>query len=265
MTLLSKLFALLDTSQRRAGVSLLMLMLVAMMLETAGIGLIVPVLAVITDQDAGSHYPVLIAATRWLGGDQSRLVVFVVSSMVLLYAVKGAFLGLLSWWQARYIFSIEAGLSRRLYAVYLSQPYDFHMQRNSALMVRNVTTGVGQLAGAVLSGTTLISECMVLIGVIALLLYAEPLGAVLVGGSLGFAGYVFYRLTHKRILQWGAARHHHEGQRLQCLQQGLGGVRDVKLLGRERQFVAAYEEHNIANATVAKRQSIISHAFGWNC
>jgi ABC-type multidrug transport system fused ATPase/permease subunit len=229
-----------------------------MMLETAGIGLIVPVLAVITDQDAGSHYPVLIAANRWLGGDQSRFVVFVVSAMVLLYMVKGAFLGLLSWWQARYIFSIEAGLSRRLYAVYLSQPYDFHMQRNSALMVRNLTTGVGQLAGAVMSGTTLISECMVLIGVIALLLYVEPLGAVLVGGSLGFAGYVFYHLTHKRILQWGTARQHHEGQRLQCLQQGLGGVRDVKLLGREHQFVAAYEEHNIANARVAKRQSIIT-------
>lgn len=258
MATFSKLFDLLDPEQRRAGVVLLGFMLVAMVLETVGIGLIVPVLAVIIDPASGKRYPLLQSAMQWLGGGQSRLVVAVVSAMVLLYAVKASFLALLAWWQARYVFSIEAGLSRQLYAAYLYQPYDFHMLRNSAPLVRNVTTGVGQLAGAVMSGTTLISECLVLLGVAALLLYAEPLGAVFVGGSLALAGYVFYRLTRERILRWGSARQHHEGQRLQCLQQGLGGVRDVKLLGRERQFIAAYAAHNSANAEVGKRQSIIT-------
>lgn len=258
MATFAKLLDLLDPAQRRAGVVLLGFMLVAMVLETAGIGLIVPVLAVITDPASGERYPLLQSATQRLGGERSHLVVAVVSAIVLLYAIKAGFLALLAWWQARYVFSIEAGLSRQLYMGYLCQPYEFHMQRNSALLVRNVTTGVGQFASAVMSGTTLVSECLVLFGVAALLLYAEPLGAVFVGGSLALAGYVFYRLTRERILRWGSARQHHEGQRLQCLQQGLGGVRDVKLLGREQQFVAAYETHNSANAAVGKRQSIIT-------
>lgn len=258
MMILSKLLDLLDPAQRRAGVVLLGLMLVGMVLETLGIGLVVPVLAVITDPASGERYPLLQLATQWLGGERSYLVVGMVSAMVLLYAIKAGFLALLAWWQARYVFSIEAGMSRQLYMGYLCQPYEFHMQRNSALLVRNVTTSVGQFAGAVMSGTTLVSECLVLVGVAALLLYVEPLGAVFVGGSLALASYVFHRLTRERILRWGSARQYHEGQRLQCLQQGLGGVRDVKLLGREKQFLTAYEMHNSANATVGKRQSIIT-------
>lgn len=258
MTTFAKLLDLLEPAQRKAGVVLLGFMFVAMVFETAGIGLILPVLAVITDPASGERYPLLRSAMQQLGGERSHLVVAVVSAMVLLYGIKAGFLALLAWWQASYVFSIEAGLSRQLYMGYLCQPYDFHMHHNSALLVRNVTTGVGQFAGAVMSGTTLVSECLVLFGIAALLLYAEPLGAVFVGGSLGMAGYVFYRMTRERILRWGSARQHHEGQRLQCLQQGLGGVRDVKLLGREQQFLSAYEAHNSANASVGKRQNIIT-------
>ncbi len=258
MMIFTKLIDLLDPAQRREGVVLLGLMLVGMVLETLGIGLVVPVLAVITDLASGERYPLLQLAMQWLGGERNYLVVGMVSAMVLLYAIKAGFLALLAWWQARFVFSIEASVSRKLYMGYLCQPYEFHMQRNSALLVRNVTTSVGQLAGAVMSGTTLVSECLVLVGVAALLLYVEPYGAVFVGGSLALAGYVFHSMTRERILRWGSARQHHEGQRLQCLQQGLGGVRDVKLLGREKQFLAAYEAHNNANATVGKRQSIIT-------
>jgi ABC-type multidrug transport system fused ATPase/permease subunit len=257
MSPVAKILALLSRQQKKAGIALLVLMLIAMVLETAGVGLIIPVIAVIADPSAGERYPLLEVATEYLGGGKATLVAAVMTALVLLYLVKSIFLGVLAWWQGRYVYSIESDLSRRLYAGYLLQPYHFHMQRNSALLVRNVTTGVGQLAGAVMAGAVLASECLVLIGIAALLLYAEPLGALLVGGLLTVAGTAYYRLMRDRILRWGEARQYHEGQRLRRLQQGLGGIREIKLLGREHQFVAEYETHNIANAAVAKRQSIV--------
>jgi ABC-type multidrug transport system fused ATPase/permease subunit len=42
--------------------------------------------------------------------------------------------------------------------------------------------------------------------------------------------------------------------RIQHLQQGLGGVKDVKILGRESQFLAEYDFHNVAAARVHQRQ-----------
>jgi ABC-type multidrug transport system fused ATPase/permease subunit len=258
MSPVAKILALLSRQQKKAGITLLVLMLIAMVLETVGVGLIIPVLAVIADPAAGQRYPLLEAATEHLGGGKATLVAAVMAALVLLYVVKSIFLGVLAWWQGHFVYSVESDLSRRLYAGYLRQSYHFHMQRNSALLVRNVTTGVGQLAGAVMAGAVLASECLVLIGIAVLLLYAEPLGALLVGGLLGVAGTIYYRLMRDRILRWGEARQYHEGQRLRRLQQGLGGIREIKLLGREHQFVAEYETHNIANAAVARRQSLVS-------
>jgi ABC-type multidrug transport system fused ATPase/permease subunit len=258
MQTFKKLLALLEPEQRRKGLALLALMLVGMMLETLGVGLVIPVLAIIADPNVGARYPVLQQALDYFGNDRPRLIGTVMATMVGVYAIKALFLAALTWHQARFVFSIESGLSRRLYAGYLRQPYTFHMQRNSALLVRNVTTGVGQFAGALMAATMLASEILVLAGVAGLLLYAEPVGAILVGGALAAAVYSFYWVTKDRILNWGEARQYHEGQRLQRLQQGLGGVREVKMLGREAHFVAEFDLHNAANAGVGKRQVIVT-------
>ena len=258
MLTIGKLLALLEPGQRRAGVVLLILMLVGMVLETLGVGLIIPVLAIITDPDVGARYPVLQQAIAQVGNDKRRLVELAMAALVAIYALKALFLAFLAWRQAHFVFSIESSLSRRLYAGYLRQPYTFHMQNNSALLVRNVTTGVGQFAGAIMAASMLVSELLLLAGVAGLLLYAEPVGAIVVGGALTLAAYSFYRLTKEHVLRWGLARQHHEGKRLQHLQQGLGGVREVKMLGREARFVAIYEMHNASNALVGKRQSIVT-------
>ena len=267
MQTIRKLLALLEPGQRRAGIVLLILMLVGMVLETLGVGLIIPVLAIITDPDVGTRYPVLQQALAHVGNDKRRLIELAMAALVAIYALKALFLAFLAWRQAQFVFSIESSLSRRLYAGYLRQSYTFHMQNNSALLVRNVTTGVGQFAGAIMAACMLVSELLLLAGVAGLLLYAEPVGAIVVGGALALAAYSFHRLTRERILRWGQARQHHEGQRLQHLQQGLGGVREVKMLGREAHFVANYELHNASTAHVGKRQSIVTALprLCWNC
>jgi ATP-binding cassette, subfamily B, bacterial PglK len=58
-------------------------------------------------------------------------------------------------------------------------------------------------------------------------------------------------------LRWGKTRQFHEGLRIQHLQQGLGGAKDVKLLGRETEFFAQYREHNYGSATVQQRLTAV--------
>ena len=259
MQTLKKLLALLEGDQLRAAFVLLALMLVGMVLEILGVGLIIPVLAIIMDPGAVSRYPMLSGVMTQFGNYSSKhMIVVVLGMLVVVYALKASFLAYLAWRQARFVFAIESGFSRRLFAGYLRQPYTFHMQRNSALLIRNVTTGAGQFAGAAMAANMLASEFLVLIGIAGLLLYVEPLGALLVGGALVLAAYSFHHFTKERILRWGEARQHHEGQRIQRLQQGLGGVRDVKMLGRETEFVDQYEVHNTSNARMGMRQSVVT-------
>lgn len=259
MTTIRRLLALLEPAQLRAALILLFLMLIGMVLETLGIGLIIPMLAIVTEPAAASRFAFLgDLLARFGSTSPESSIVIMLGLLVAVYAVKAVFLAYLAWRQAHFVFAIESGLSRRLYAGYLRQPFTFHMQRNSAILIRNVTTGVGQFAGAIMAANVLASELLVLGGIAALLIYAEPLGAALVGGALGLAAYSFHHFTKERILRWGGARQYHEGQRIQRLQQGLGGVRDVKMLGREMEFISQYEVHNASNARIGRRQSMVT-------
>jgi len=183
-----------------------------------------------------------------------------ISMLVLVgvYAVKAVFLAFLAWWQMQFVYGVQADLSQRFFAGYLSQPYIFHLQRNSAQLIRNIMIETYQFTHtALMAGATLLAELLVLSGILALLLAVEPLGAILVISTLGLAGWCFHRLTGRYISRWGEARQLHEGLRIQHLQEGLGGAKDVKLLGREGDFLAQYQLHNIGSARVGQRQATL--------
>ena len=90
-----------------------------------------------------------------------------------------------------------------------------------------------------------------------LLFFVEPIGALLVVVILGCAAWGFHLFTRGRLLRLGIARQHHDGQRIQELQQGLGGVKETKLLGRELGFLAKYEEHNAESARIEQFQATL--------
>ena len=90
-----------------------------------------------------------------------------------------------------------------------------------------------------------------------MLFIIEPVGATLTITILGIAGYLFYLLTNERLLRWGDARQFYEGQRIQHLQQGLGGAKEVKLLGREENFINQYAIHNSGSARMSKHENVL--------
>jgi ABC-type multidrug transport system fused ATPase/permease subunit len=99
-----------------------------------------------------------------------------------------------------------------------------------------------------LPSMVLFSESLVLLGLCTLLLVVEPLGSIIVFFILAATAWSFQLLTRKHITRWGRERQRHEGMRIQHLQQGLGGAKDVKLLGRETEFLEQYREHNAQSA-----------------
>jgi ABC-type multidrug transport system fused ATPase/permease subunit len=256
MTTPKKLWHLLSPKHRRAAIAMLGLMLIGMVLETLGIGLVIPALALMTQGELATKNPVLVPWLNSLGNpSHTRLIIAGMLILVGVYTVKALFLAFLAWWQARFVFGLQANISQRLFAGYLRQPYSFHLQRNSAELIRNTIGHASSITSVVQQGLLLLTEILVLLGISALLLIVEPLGAILVVSTLGLAGWGFNRFTHNQVLRWGKTIQHHEGLRIQHLQQGLGGAKDVKLLGRESEFLAQYCAHNAGIARVCQLQA----------
>ncbi|MDO9371974.1 MAG: ABC transporter ATP-binding protein, partial [Gammaproteobacteria bacterium] len=254
-----KIWGLLTLTERRSAIVLLGLMLIGMVLETLGVGLVIPAIMLLTQPDYAERFPALQPLLAALGNpNQQSLVIGGMLILVGVYLIKVLFLAFLAWRQSRFAYGIQAQLSQRLFTTYLRQPYTFHLQRNSAQLIRNATREIELFtSNAVIPGMLILTEGLVLLGIASLLLVVEPLGALIVVLVLGGAAWGFHRSTRTRIARWGQLRQHHEGLRIQHLQQGLGGAKDVKLLGRETEFLEQYRLHNMQSARVGQFQSTL--------
>jgi ATP-binding cassette, subfamily B, bacterial PglK len=256
---LKKLWLMFNQTQRRSVTLLLGLMLIGMVLETLGISLIIPILGLLTKGDLFSDYPILLPWLELLGNpSQGELIVFAMLVLAGVYLVKVLFLIFLVWFQARFISWINSDFSLRLFAGYLRQPYTFHLQRNSAELIRNTVNQTGQTTSAIQSYLSIATESFVLFGILVLMLVVEPVGTLMVVSVFGLASWGFYRFTRRRVKFWGEAIQNHDKLRLQYLREGLGAAKDVKLLGREKEFIDRYQVHNLSSAQINKKQSVLT-------
>lgn len=243
---------LLTPFQQRSAFWLLSLMMIGMLLEMLGLGLLIPAIIFLMKNDLTLNYPSTKPILEALGNpSQMELVIGSILLLVGVYLVKALFLAFLAWRQAKFTFvGVQAHLSKRLFRTYLFQSYTFHMQRNSAQLIRNATTEVNMFTTAITQSLNIAAETLVIIGISLMLVVIEPVGSVIVLLVFVCVAWGFHRSTSSFATRWGFRRQHHDGQLIQHLQQGLGGIKEVKLYGREQDFLSKYHDNmsQVANA-----------------
>jgi ATP-binding cassette subfamily C protein len=161
--------------------------------------------------------------------------------VMLFFVIRGLVMVGRAYVETRLVTAAGVEISDRLLAGYLAMPYPFHTRRNTAEMVRNAFTATTQLQGAVMLPLAfLIGDIVVVIGLAAVVLVSEPLGGVLAVMFLGGVTLIIQRILQPRLVGWGRRSQDAAAGGLQAIQQSLGGIRDIKLLGQERTFLAEH-------------------------
>ena len=228
-------------SNRLAFIRIVVMVIIGMFLETISLGIVVPIIGILTQDNYQEKYPIF----QDIFGALSReeLISLVMVAMVVIYIVRSLFLFWSLWIQKGFSASVSGRLSQSLFAIYLRQPYMFHLQRNSSTLMRNAKNATSVVTCGVDPFLVLLTDGLVAIAMFALLIAVEPVGTLAVIIVFGLSTFVFQRLTRRRIDGWGYQVDYHETKILQHLQEGFGGAKDVKVLGRENEFLSQHEKH----------------------
>jgi ABC-type multidrug transport system fused ATPase/permease subunit len=250
----------LPTKIKRSTILILFLSLIGTSIETLGVGLMVPAVSLMADQKTVEKYSFLQPLIGVMGAQsQSRIIIYGVLILLLVYILKAIYLGYLSLKQAKYIYNLKAHVSLELYKNHINSPYEFFLQNNSASLIRNLTTEMQLFVNGVLIPMVLItSEISVSVALAILLFYHEPIGAGTVMVITGTAVYLFQHLTGQKLLAWGGDRQKYEALKMQKIQEGVGGVKEIKLLGKEQQFIKEYNDYNLSIAAIESKQNAVA-------
>ncbi len=250
---------LLDKTERRRWAGLIPLTLLAAGMEIVGAALIFTLISVISDPAQTSQ----MRFTRFLlermaGGDTQTFVLYYCASVAVFYMVKNAALLLQIYASAKYANLSVVSLSSKLLRGYLRAPYSFHFRRNSADLIRNVRHSIdAAFRGMLFSVVNAAVEFVMVVSVLLVLLSTAPGVTLIAGLFMGGLLMLLLRMTHRTFARWGKQTHKLEGALMASLQQSLAGVKEVKVLGRERYFYETFAALRAEVSRIAWRRSTL--------
>ena len=250
---------LIPESKKGPLIKLWIMMIFGMLLEMISIGMVIPLIMLLTREHSFNSYPVLgELIPQFNNSSTAILIIIFMAFLVFIYLLKNSFLVLLAWKQSKFIYGIQTDIAEKLFSIYLKQPYHFHLQRNSGQLIRNIQGEVSVFINSVLTPYLyVLAEILIVCGLSVMLLFIEQVGTITVIIALFFSLNLFYRFTKNRTLYWAKERVHQEGQRIQQLYQGLGGVKETKLYGREQDFIDKYRIYTSKSMKCNQRQQFI--------
>lgn len=243
--ILKKLSYLLDRRDKIQVILLFFILLGVSVLEMLGVGFVVPFISLISNPDSIQEKPILNTLYHWIGNASDTQFLVILCLIYLgIYVIKNSYIAGSFYLQYRFIYNKQIKLSDQLFQGYLGAPYHFHLQKNSALLIRNLTQEINQLFTQVLIPIVmLITELTVLTGLVMLLVILRPIPSLAATGGLLVAGFLFYQVFQTQLYKAGKNRQYYSGLVIKDINQGLGGVKETKILGREPFFLARHRIH----------------------
>ncbi len=182
-------------------------------------------------------------------------------SMLLLtfFVIKLSFLLYALIYQTNFYIKFKIYLSEAIFKGYLKMPFKEHVKINSSLILRNTTIETESVAGIIRLTTQIITETLVLIGISVVLIIYQPIGSIVIISYISLTSYLFYLAFKKKLLNWGNLRQLHEGKRIQKINEGINGIKEVKLSKNLNFFFNSFREHNNISNDVHKKRTIIAN------
>ena len=241
---------MLQASERRSLFGVFALILIGTLLETFSVGMMIPVLSVIASDDRTISLPFFTIEPSL---DKSHLIQLAVGMMLSVYVFKNVFLAISTWIQRGFLTRVTSRVAARMLEIYIRQPYAFHLRKNSSTLIRNTQDASMVVAAGIEPMLTILTEGLIAAALFLVLVVVEPVGTICVVGLLLGATFVFQRFFDRRLQRWGTQRQIQKGSIIQTIQQGLGAVKDVQVLGREEWFVNEHRERQTLDANLLRR------------
>ena len=259
MNNLRTIIKILSPRQKYTAVILVFFLVIGAVFETAGVAAVVPIIAVLIDENFLDKYQWVSPLYGYIGVEsQYWIVIFTLLAVAVLYLVKNIFLAFLTYLKIKYILNIRLNLSLKLFEGYLKNPYTFHMQKNTARLIQAITReSENYAANILLPLVSLIGEVFVIVGLIVLLTVMVSITTLLALLIFLVVAILVYKSTQKRMKQWGVIRQENEIKKLKEIQQALNGIKYVKISGSEHVSVKNFSQFDHSSMMALRKGMFI--------
>jgi len=255
----SKVFSLLGSKNKKYFFLIILMNFFGVILEAIGIGSVLPVILAITEVDIYEKYEKFNFIFELIDYPERKiLILYSVIFLVSVFLTKNFFLIIFTIVNNKFIYGISKELTNSLFERYLNYNYHEFIKQNIGKLMRNILNEINQFTvGILMPIITLITEITLFFVFFYILISYEPKGTIIIFIFLSIIFLLIYLPVKKKLKIWGEKRQKNEGFKIDTLNQGLHGFKDIKIFNIEKIFSKKFEEYNSNSIYFTRNQVIL--------
>jgi ABC-type multidrug transport system fused ATPase/permease subunit len=260
MDILKKVNYIFNAKQKTGFVANVILALISAMFELIGLSALYSLVNVIMDETKieTNKYFSMFADFFNVHELKSFLISFSIA-LIIVYVVKNVFLMFRLKFQMKYIYTNKKALALRLMNCYMGQDYLFHVEHAATELQRNVDKDVVNFISVISALISSLVEVFTLICMIVFLSVTDIITTLLLAGIFGLAFLFILKVYRKYQVQAGVDAREANKELNKWLMQSFGGIKELKVLNREKFFLNNYSNAYDKSNRAALRNSLLSH------
>lgn len=244
MDIILKIYSILNLKQIRRCSIIIVAMILGAILEAIGIGAILPLISIMGNPDFLTVYP---KVTKYAGifGIMTHIQFIITATFLLLilYIIKNIYLAWQNKIQIDFAVQNQIYYSEELLTEYLQKPYLYHLNHNTATLLRNVNSGgVIVFSLIMVSMFTLLTEIITAATIWLMLVMIDAFTAIIVAGFIGSLLYFIIKGFRKKITEQGNIQNEYSALYIKCINQSLGAIKETKVSCKEEFFLDAFRK-----------------------
>lgn len=244
MKSLLKIFTILTKKQLRLCWAIVGAMFLGAVFEAFGVAALYPLISIIANKDFLQTHQKIATFVAHFGITEHRpFIMFSSIALMFFFLFKNLVVFLETRFQIYFSVGNECDYTKRLFEYYLRKPYLYHVNINSSVLIRNISSGAKIVFQGILMTTLgLITELITAIIIWLTILVIDPILALCVAFFMGPLVLVIIKSFRKRITAQGKLQREFNAEFVKSINQGLGAIKETKVMQTESYFANVFSE-----------------------
>ena len=258
--ILTKLNVLLDRRQKWQMAGLIFLMFIGAILEAFSIVAIIPVVTLILTPEALADNKIVMALYHISPfRTEKAFGVAILLMLVVAFIIKNLYI----YWEYKilykFIFTNQFNTSERMMKNFIRRDYEFFLSADTAVIQRSITSDVNNMYALIQALLTLVSEAIVFLGIALALILQDPLMAAIITVLLVITLFVIKIFIKPVMKKAGEENQEYYSGLFKHISETVMGIKEIKVSGREKQFVEDYKECGMGYVGAVQKYTVINN------
>ncbi len=248
---------ILDAKGKRQIVGIIVLMVISGFLEIVSLSLIIPLITAIVNMQLLTKYKIVMDIFNFFGLKTERSMLIGLSAgFAIVIALKNLIIYIME--RAKKFFIVKGcnDTAVKLFGIYITRPYVYYLNCNSGEIITVINVLVTKVYALLQDILTLVSKLIVVLALVVVMLTVDWKVSIFLIAAFGILSLIMYRTMYRKDEAVGEQATLCTMKMMDIVNQTVNGIKDIKVLNREKYFSDKYKRYSNRNYKLEKQKFV---------